>query len=386
MTQKKRPKVADRETRKKQALEEWEKDRSQILKHIAYEYDVPYSSLNHLKQGRKTHKDAAEDQQLFSKVEEEELVNFCVQLIDWGHPPTVENLRTIATGCLQRKHDDLDKRVRKHWTKRFLKRHPQLETTFSRALDNNRAKATHPETIRRWFDLLAKVKEEYQIKVENTYNFDEKGVLMGQAAVAKIIAKLEESRRFKTQPGNRELVTIIECINCLGWAIPPLIVFKGKHHLSGWFEQNLVEGCRLAYSQRGWTDTELAIEWLTKCFDEYTKEHTQKDEYRLLILDGHNSHVTFNFVLTCHKKRIIPLCLPPHATHLLQPLDVGVFGPLQRLTVTVYQENVESGVTQSTRKSFLIYTKQHAKNQSGRKSLYPPFVLQVYTHLIRNKF
>ena len=27
---------------------------------------------------------------------------------------------------------------------------------------------------------------------------------------------------------------------------------------------------------------------------------------------------------------IVPLCLPPHTTHFLQPLDVGCFGPLSK--------------------------------------------------------
>ena len=29
----------------------------------------------------------------------------------------------------------------------------------------------------------------------------------------------------------------------------------------------------------------------------------------------------------CLDKKIIPLCLPPHTTHLLQPCDISLFGP-----------------------------------------------------------
>src|ERR1700733_9248509 len=50
--------------------------------------------------------------------------------------------------------------------------------------------------------------------------------------------------------------------------------------------------------------------------------------WRLLILDGHNSYCTYSFVLFCESKRIIVICLPSHTTHVLQPCDVGVFGPL----------------------------------------------------------
>ena len=52
--------------------------------------------------------------------------------------------------------------------------------------------------------------------------------------------------------------------------------------------------------------------------------------YRLLLLDGHTSHFNWLFFDMCLEKRIIPFCLPAHSTHLLQPLDVGLFSPLQR--------------------------------------------------------
>jgi hypothetical protein len=51
-------------------------------------------------------------------------------------------------------------------------------------------------------------------------------------------------------------------------------------------------------------------------------------EYRLLVLDGHNSHLTYPFCAFSEARKIIILCLPPHTTHRLQPCDVGVFGPL----------------------------------------------------------
>ena len=77
------------------------------------------------------------------------------------------------------------------------------------------------------------------------------------------------------------------------------------------------------------------MEWLTEVFDPATKETTTSDRdfvppYRLLILDGYDSHVTWQFVMACHEQRILPLCSPPHTTHLLQPLDIAIFGPLQK--------------------------------------------------------
>jgi hypothetical protein len=50
----------------------------------------------------------------------------------------------------------------------------------------------------------------------------------------------------------------------------------------------------------------------------------------LLILDGHSSHLTPEFNTFCKENAIIYLCMPLYTSHLLQPLDVGVFRPLKR--------------------------------------------------------
>jgi hypothetical protein len=52
--------------------------------------------------------------------------------------------------------------------------------------------------------------------------------------------------------------------------------------------------------------------------------------YRLLILDGHRSHLTTQFTKFCDKNHIIPLYMPPYSSYLLQPLDIGCFSVLNR--------------------------------------------------------
>jgi hypothetical protein len=46
--------------------------------------------------------------------------------------------------------------------------------------------------------------------------------------------------------------------------------------------------------------------------------------------DSHGSHDTLNLIELAQQHNIILFCLPPHTTHKLQPLDVGVFGPFSR--------------------------------------------------------
>ena len=52
--------------------------------------------------------------------------------------------------------------------------------------------------------------------------------------------------------------------------------------------------------------------------------------YRLLIIDGHESHCSIDFQDLCKEKNIILLYMPAHLSHLLQPLDVACFSLLKR--------------------------------------------------------
>ena len=45
----------------------------------------------------------------------------------------------------------------------------------------------------------------------------------------------------------------------------------------------------------------------------------------LLIFDGHSSHITIDVIEYVRLNNINLLCLPSHTSHILQPLDVGVF-------------------------------------------------------------
>src|SRR5437763_11864992 len=71
-----------------------------------------------------------------------------------------------------------------------------------------------------------------------------------------------------------------------------------------------------------------SLEWLRRCFEPGTREKAN-GRWRILILDRHGSHITLDFIKHCRDHKIILLRLVPHTSHLCQPLDVGLFGPLK---------------------------------------------------------
>lgn len=64
------------------------------------------------------------------------------------------------------------------------------------------------------------------------------------------------------------------------------------------------------------------------------------DEPVILIYDGHGSHVASQLRKIAFENNVHLYKLPPHTTHRLQPLDVGIFGPIQRS----WQEQCEAAL------------------------------------------
>ena len=108
------------------------------------------------------------------------------------------------------------------------------------------------------------------------------------------------------------------------------LIAKGAKHYFDWYKNVHAEGedvC-FAVSKKGWTDV-MAIHWLTEVYGPINRKRCPGSGKRLLILDGYASHINYTFLSWCETHGIV-FCLPPHSTHLLQPLDVGLFGPLQQ--------------------------------------------------------
>ena len=49
----------------------------------------------------------------------------------------------------------------------------------------------------------------------------------------------------------------------------------------------------------------------------------------LLLFDGLKAHLTIDLIEAAKESEIFLYCLPAHSSHLLQPLDLSVFGPLK---------------------------------------------------------
>ena len=222
--------------------------------------------------------------------------------------------------------------IGRNWITWFLGWHPELAARYARQIDRQRVHANNPLSIKDHFRKLASLICTHNIKPNAISNVDEKGFLLGQAKKAKVIGQRGKENPHIRQHASREMATLIEAVTASGFVYPPFLITKGKVHMAN-FSRNLDKAEHsdiiIAKSPKGWTDDEFGMEWLQRIYEPYSRKLIFPGEKRLLILDGHSSHVNERFINFCEPQNIVLFCLTPYSIHLLQPLDFGLFGPLQ---------------------------------------------------------
>ena len=344
----------------------------------AKKYNISRDTLRRRYKGETTSRSEAhlEAQGLLSNAHEKALVERINILSARGIPPTpavVRNLVIELTGAL----------VGEHWVSRFVERHrDQLYSVYLDSIDYSRRVADNIKHFSHYFMLVSvsfallfvklrtyepdfgqleeKIRK-YRIKPSNMYNMDEKGFLMGICNTMKRVVSIQQLKSKKllgaAQDGSREFLSLLAGICADGSALPPGLIYQGESHdlQDTWLEDydSSIDTAWFAASPKGWTNEELGISWLTGLFERNTAEKAGLG-WRLLIVDGHSSHVNMRSIDACDERRIILAILPPHSTHRLQPLDLKIFSPLS----TAYSQEIDrviqrsQGFTRITKRSF----------------------------------
>jgi hypothetical protein len=109
--------------------------------------------------------------------------------------------------------------------------------------------------------------------------------------------------------------------------LPPTLIFKGGNLNSEWIPDDIPPDWTFTISNKGWTNDTLGFEWLKTSFEPFTRQF--RNSRCLLLIDGHSSHITSRYIAFCITHKIDLFCLPPHSSHLTQPLDLSIFSPLK---------------------------------------------------------
>lgn len=352
---------ADSEEDIQKAIISWKNSQFRSLRATAIHFQVPLQTLRDRMAGRKAKAQAHEEAQLLSNAEEKTLVRWITRLTSTGFPATptlvVETAEEIRHGRVklassQNTPPTQLPPIGHEWLYRFLNRYPILKGTYSRQLESTRHKEATYEKISRWFSVFRTQFDEQNYELENIYNMDETGFAVGTTQSTRIIVDSTQKSSWKITPGKQEWITAIECVNAAGGSLSPMVIFKAKNTNSGWIPENTPANWRFSTSNSGWTSNSHGFEWLQTVFEPESRQKS-KDKPRLLIADGHASHITANMIALCMENNIDLLILPPHCSHLLQPLDVGVFGPMKKYHAYETDRLLRAGINRFQRSEWV---------------------------------
>ncbi|RYP57254.1 hypothetical protein DL771_011502 [Monosporascus sp. 5C6A] len=217
---------------------------------------------------------------------------------------------------------------------RFLRRHPEIRTLKGTTIDYKRLNSASPASTNVLFDRFA-LPEIKAIKWKNRFNADEIGVIEGMGKNALVLKETLRKSILLKDAFKRDGVNVQQ----------------------QWFpdsDDEAYESWYFTTSENGWTNTEIGLKWLREVFIPNTKPE-DPDEWRLLVIDGHNSHTSENFMWMCLQNKIYIIFLPAHASHVFQPLDVGVFATLKRRFRYWFRERCYGRASEATNKTDFLW-------------------------------
>ena len=211
------------------------------------------------------------------------------------------------------------------WFYNFMARWPELKLVQPSSLDVSRAKCVDEDIVNNYYLKLKEVLEKYDLvnAPERIFNIDEKG-LSTNHKIPKVVSCIKLKPQVVVS--NRFNVTVIGCGNAIGTQVPPFFVFPGKRMNQDYLNHTSV-GTDGTVSESGWSNTEIFKKYLSDHFLKYVQGSS--DSYKLVLYDGHKTHLHPDIIQWALKNNIVLFVLPAHSSHILQPLDVGCLAPFK---------------------------------------------------------
>jgi hypothetical protein len=137
---------------------------------------------------------------------------------------------------------------------------------------------------------------------------------------------------------SKQATSVMFCGSAKGELLSIMVVYKALNTYSSWCERGPPNAVYAA-TKSSWFDGFMFEKWFFEILLPNLKRKVGK---KLLVCDNLSSHISAAMVDACRQNDIAFVCLPPNSTDKLQPLDVGVFGPLKaawRAVLTEYKAN-----------------------------------------------
>ncbi|CAH1965849.1 unnamed protein product [Acanthoscelides obtectus] len=265
------------------------------------------------------------------KEQEEELVAHILNMESRMYGLTTKDVRSIAYQLAEKNNivhpfSKVTCLAGKDWLIGFRKRPLQISLRSPESTSAARARAFDRPVETKCFMLLTSVYEKIQFQAHRIYNVDETSLSTVPGKYFKILAqrgRKQVGRVVSTERGTS--TTAVICMCASGSYVPPMIIFARKR-MKEELKDVAPPGTAFYCNESGWMKLEVFSVWFDH-FLAFVKPF--QEDPALLILDGHLSHTKNLSVIEKARNNFVNiLCLPPHTTHNLQPLDVSFMYPL----------------------------------------------------------
>ena len=256
--------------------------------------------------------------------EETELASYCVKMADMGFGLSRTDVMLVAFKIVEasgREHPFTDGAAGRAWFDGFRSRHPRLTLRSTQSLSRARASSANSEIVSDFFGKLGAVCAKLNIlnKPMNIFNMDETGVTIIHKG-GKVVTEIGRQNVWAVTSGEKgKTHTILTCVSASGFVLSPFLIYP-RQRVTDNLKEGAIAGTVFHCSDSGWVNAELFLAWL-----HFFARSIPPSRPVLLVLDGHSSHLSIEAIEFARSNDIHMLCIPAHTTHILQPLDVGVF-------------------------------------------------------------
>lgn len=317
------------------------------------------------------------------------------------------------------------------WYPQFRKDHPELRSTFLKAVEKSRKsfESSDIADITTFYKELEDLIKIHRIGASEIWNEDEAGIRLGclrETLQVLVMRTTRASRPEVLDPANRESCTLIGAGNAVGDSIPPWLIFK-SFATENFASIEADDNMRFVRTDTAFSNADVTFDWLHefnrvswtksaqasrlgvtlndwfgcdewKCVDgvaevEVNEPPNHHDEkiWRLLVIDGFTGHSSFKFIEYCIQFDILIVMLPPHSTHIMQPMDVGVFQPLKHAHQAALRKSLQEGNLAFNRIDFVSafqkifdvgFSRHNIMSGFEKTGLFPSNNIPVITKLV----
>ena len=295
------------------------------VKKAAFNYGLNRSTL--IYRLKNAHTGSVGKPSILTRDEESVIVHAIQKLGDWGFGIDRNVVADIVQDLIKsdnRASPFTNGKPGRDWMYGFERRWKnELARRIAQPLPANRAYACNEHVINDFFQKLELSIDRLKLrqKPQNIFNVDETG-FQTDIGQQKILCRRGFRNPHKTvATSTKTMYTVQVCCSAVGTFLSPYVVYKGSHLYSTWI-QGGPDNAKYTCSKSGWMESAHFVEWFEKVF---LAETAELEGSKLLVFDGHNSHLSKTIVDLAIANNTELLCLPAHTSSVLQPLDVGVF-------------------------------------------------------------